>query len=405
MQEIERIQFSERLEKYKDKHIIKVITGIRRCGKSTLLKMFRNKLLKNGVQENQIIYLNFEDFDNYELLNPKNLHDYIKNHLVKDKMNYIFLDEIQNVKEFQRVIDSIFLNDNADIYITGSNAYLLSGELATLISGRYVTIEMLPLSFKEFFQTQKNLSRTEIYRLYVELSSFPYALNFLEDEKGTFERKAVLDYLSGVYSTIVLKDVVLREKISDTKMLESVVRFIFDSIGNPISSKKIADTMTSSGRKIDTKTVEKYLSALQESFIIYEAKRYDAKGKTYLKLLEKYYAADIGLRFLLLGQKANDVGHILENVVYLELIRRGYSVFVGKVDDTEIDFVAQNSQGNTYIQVSASVRDENTLKRELRPLQALNDNYPKILLTLDEDPDCDYNGIQKRNVLDWLLEY
>lgn len=405
MQEIERIQFSERLEKYKDKHIIKVITGIRRCGKSTLLKMFRNKLLKNGVQENQIIYLNFEDFDNYELLNPKNLHDYIKNHLVKDKMNYIFLDEIQNVKEFQRVIDSIFLNDNADIYITGSNAYLLSGELATLISGRYVTIEMLPLSFKEFFQTQKNLSRTEIYRLYVELSSFPYALNFLEDEKGTFERKAVLDYLSGVYSTIVLKDVVLREKISDTKMLESVVRFIFDSIGNPISSKKIADTMTSSGRKIDTKTVEKYLSALQESFIIYEAKRYDAKGKTYLKLLEKYYAADIGLRFLLLGQKANDVGHILENVVYLELIRRGYSVFVGKVDDTEIDFVAQNSQGNTYIQVSASVRDENTLKRELHPLQALNDNYPKILLTLDEDPDCDYNGIQKRNVLDWLLEY
>lgn len=405
MQEIERIQFSERLEKYKDKHIIKVITGIRRCGKSTLLKMFRNKLLKNGVQENQIIYLNFEDFDNYELLNPKNLHDYIKNHLVKDKMNYIFLDEIQNVKEFQRVIDSIFLNDNADIYITGSNAYLLSGELATLISGRYVTIEMLPLSFKEFFQTQKNLSRTEIYRLYVELSSFPYALNFLEDEKGTFERKAVLDYLSGVYSTIVLKDVVLREKISDTKMLECVVRFIFDSIGNPISSKKIADTMTSSGRKIDTKTVEKYLSALQESFIIYEAKRYDAKGKTYLKLLEKYYAADIGLRFLLLGQKANDVGHILENVVYLELIRRGYSVFVGKVDDTEIDFVAQNSQGNTYIQVSASVRDENTLKRELRPLQALNDNYPKILLTLDEDPDCDYNGIQKRNVLDWLLEY
>lgn len=405
MQEIERIQFSEPLEKYKDKHIIKVITGIRRCGKSTLLKMFRNKLLKNGVQENQIIYLNFEDFDNYELLNPKNLHDYIKNHLVKDKMNYIFLDEIQNVKEFQRVIDSIFLNDNADIYITGSNAYLLSGELATLLSGRYVTIEMLPLSFKEFFQTQKNLSRTEIYRLYVELSSFPYALNFLEDEKGTFERKAVLDYLSGVYSTIVLKDVVLREKISDTKMLESVVRFIFDSIGNPISSKKIADTMTSSGRKIDTKTVEKYLSALQESFIIYEAKRYDAKGKTYLKLLEKYYAADIGLRFLLLGQKANDVGHILENVVYLELIRRGYSVFVGKVDDTEIDFVAQNSLGNTYIQVSASVRDENTLKRELRPLQALNDNYPKILLTLDEDPDCDYNGIQKRNVLDWLLEY
>ena len=407
MKEINRAQFLERLEKYKDKQIIKVITGIRRCGKSTLLKIFKNQLLENGVSENQIIFLNFEDFDNFDLLNPKNLHDYIKNHLVAEKMNYIFLDEIQNVNEFQRVIDSIFLKENVDIYITGSNAYLLSGELSTLLSGRYVTIEMLPLSFKEFFESDflqnTNLSRSEIYKLYIELSSFPYALNFLEDKRGTFEKKSVLDYLSGVYSTIVLKDVVMREKISDTKMLESVIRFIFDSIGNPISSKKIADTMTSSGRKIDTKTVEKYLSALQASFVIYEAKRYDAKGKTYLKLLEKYYAADIGLRFLLLGQKANDVGHILENVIYLELIRRGYSVFVGKVDDAEIDFVAQNSQGNTYIQVAATVRDEKTLERELRPLQALSDNYPKLLLTLDDDPDCDYDGILRTNVLSWLL--
>ena len=283
--------------------------------------------------------------------------------------------------------------------MTGSNAYFLSSELATLLSGRYITIEMLPLSFREFADAQdSNLSLTEKYRLYVERSSFPYALNFGND------KKEIIDYLRGVYSTIVLKDVIFRYKITDAKMLESIVRFIFDSIGSPLSSKRIADTMTSSGRKIDSKTVEKYISALQNSFIIYEAKRYDVKGKENLKLLEKYYSVDIGLRFMLLGQRANDVGHILENIVYLELIRRGYQVYVGKVDDMEIDFVAQNSLGNTYIQVSASVRDENTLARELKPLKAIKDNYPKILLTLDEDPDGDYEGIIRKNALDWLME-
>ena len=400
MKDIERTEFLNKLKTYKDKQVIKVITGIRRCGKSTLMKMFMNYLLENGVDKNQIIFLNFEDFDNYELLNPQNLHSYIKKRLVSEKMTYVFLDEIQNVQDFQRVVDSLFLNPKIDIYMTGSNAYLLSGELATLLSGRYVTIEMLPLSFKEFVQalgTESNLSLSEKYKFYVQRSSFPYTLNLGEDINE------VLDYLNGIYSSIVLKDVISRFKITDTKMLESVIRFVFDNIGSSLSSKRIADTMTSSGRKIDVKTVEKYIKALQQSFIIYEAKRYDVKGKEYLKLMEKYYAVDIGLRFLLLGQKANDVGHILENVVYLELIRRGYKVFVGKVDDVEIDFVAQNYEGNLYIQVSATVRDKSTLERELKPLQIVKDNYPKLLLTLDDDPAVDFNGIKQINVLEWLL--
>lgn len=398
MSDILRLEFLEKLKTYKDKHIIKVITGVRRCGKSTLMKMFRNYLLENGISKEQIVFLNFEDFDNYELLNPKSLYEFLKNKIQKDKMTYIFFDEIQNVTDFQRVVDSLFLNEKIDIYITGSNAYLLSGELATLLSGRYITIEMLPLSFKEFASVQNpSLSLSEKYRLYVEQSSFPYTLN-LDGDKNE-----ILDYLGGVYSTIVLKDVVSRYKISDTKMLESVVRFIFDSIGSPVSTKKIADTMFSSGRKIDSKTIEKYISALQDCYIVYEAKRYDVKGKQCLKLLEKYYAVDIGLRYLLLGQKANDTGHILENVVYLELIRRGYKVYVGKIGDMEIDFVAQNQEGNTYIQVSASVRDENTLQRELRPLQLVRDSYPKLLLTLDDDPTADFDGIKKKNAIEWLM--
>lgn len=400
MRDIERTEFLNKLKAYKEKQIIKVITGIRRCGKSTLMKMFKDFLLTTGVKEEQIIFLNFEDFDNSELLDPKKLHSYVKEHLASGKMTYVFFDEIQNVQDFQKVVDSLFLNPQIDIYMTGSNAYFLSGELATLLSGRYITIEMLPLSFKEYVSAlgeDSKLSLSEKYKQYVQRSSFPYTLNLGDNIQE------VLDYLNGVYSTIVLKDVVSRFKITDTKMLESVVRFVFDNIGNPLSSKRIADTMTSSGRKIDVKTVEKYITALQESYIVYEAKRYDVKGKEYLKLMEKYYAVDIGLRFLLLGQKANDVGHILENVVYLELIRRGYKVFVGKVDDTEIDFVAQNHEGNTYIQVSATVRDENTLARELKPLEAVKDSYPKILLTLDDDPDVDFNGIKKINVLEWLL--
>lgn len=398
MSDIPRLEFLEKLKTYKNKHIIKVITEIRRCGKSTLMKMFRNYLLESGISSEKIVFLNFEDFDNYELLNPKSLYEFLKNKIQKDKMTYIFFDEIQNVTDFQQIVDSFFLNEKIDIYITGSNAYLLSGELVTLLSRRYITVEMLPLSFKEFASVQNpSLSLSEKYRLYFEQSSFPYTLKFDGD------KNEILDYLDGVYSAIVLKDVVSRYKISDTKMLESVVRFIFDSIGSPVSTKKIADTMVSSGRRIGSKTIEKYISALQDCYIAYDAKRYDVKGKQYLKLLEKYYAVDIGLRYLLLGQKANDTVHILENVVYLELIRRGCKVYVGKIGDMEIDFVAQNQEGNTYIQVSASVRDENTLQRELRPLQLVRDSHPKLLLTLDNDPTADFDGIKRMNAVEWLM--
>lgn len=398
MSDIPRLEFLEKLKTYKNKHIIKVITEIRRCGKSTLMKMFRNYLLESGISSEQIVFLNFENFDNYELLNPKSLYEFLKNKIQKNKMTYIFFDEIQNVTDFQQIVDSFFLNEKIDIYITGSNAYLLSGELVTLLSRRYITVEMLPLSFKEFASVQNpSLSLSEKYRLYFEQSSFPYTLKFDGD------KNEILDYLDGVYSAIVLKDVVSRYKISDTKMIESVVRFIFDSIGSPVSTKKIADTMVSSGRRIGSKTIKKYISALQDCYIVYDAKRYDVKGKQYLKLLEKYYAVDIGLRYLLLGQKANDTGHILENVVYLELIRRGCKVYVGKIGDMEIDFVAQNQEGNTYIQVSASVRDENTLQRELRPLQLVRDSHPKLLLTLDNDPTADFDGVKRMNAVEWLM--
>jgi predicted AAA+ superfamily ATPase len=389
-----------KLESYKDKHIIKVISGVRRCGKSTLLKMFRDSLLASGIEDSQTIFINFEDYDNRELLEPGNLHTFLKSRLCKGKMTYVFLDEIQNVKDFQRVVDSLFLDEKTDIYLTGSNAFLLSGELATLLSGRYIEIKMLPLSFAEFIEVNELESAllSQSYRRYVETSSFPYASAFGDN------KVEVHDYLRGVYSTIVLKDIIDRYKIADSKMLESVIRFVFDSIGSPLSVKKIADSLTSSGRKADPKTVEKYLSALLDSQIIYEAKRYDVKGKQQLKLQEKYYVVDIGMRATLLGQKGIDVGHILENIIYLELLRRGYEVFVGKAKETEIDFVAQNNLGNTYIQVAATVRDESTLARELRPLQALHDSYPKLILTLDDDPDADYEGIRKINALDWLLK-
>ncbi|MDD4007917.1 MAG: ATP-binding protein, partial [Sphaerochaetaceae bacterium] len=308
--------------------------------------------------------------------------------------------EIQNVKEFQRVVSSLFLDEMTDIFITGSNAFLLSGELATLLSGRYVEIRMLPLSLSEFIAVNEfeGVPLAQSYRRYIETSSFPYASAFGDN------KVEVHDYLMGVYSTIVLKDIITRFKIADSKMLESIIRFLFSIIGSPFSGKKIADYLTSAGRKADPKTIEKYISALQESQIIYEARRFDVKGKQQLKLQEKYYVVDIGMRAMLLGQKSFDVGHILENVIYLELLRRGYEVFVGKVEETEIDFVAQNNFGNTYIQVTATVRDENTLARELRPLQAISDSYPKLILTLDDDPDADYEGIRRINALDWIMQ-
>lgn len=395
---IQREEYLNKLIALKDKKIIKVVTGVRRCGKSKLLEMYREWLLEQGVEEERIVSINFEDLDFEDLTEYKKLHTYLKEHLVKDNMTYIFLDEIQNVEQFPKVVDSLYIKDNVDIYITGSNAHMLSSEIATLLSGRYIQIEMLPLSFKEYMISTGSMNDRGIkYVDYLQNSSFPYTLE-LEGKSDE-----IRSYLEGLYSTIVVKDIINHSKISEPMMLKSILKFIFDNIGNPLSSKKIADTMTSSGRRIDTRTVEKYLDALTESYIIYQAKRYNIKGKQYLKTLEKYYVVDIGLRLMLLGSKQIDAGRILENIVYLELLRRGYDVYVGKVDEFEVDFVAQNGKGTTYFQVALSVRDEKTLERELRSLRAIKDHYPKILLTMDDDPEVHYDGIRRINARDWLL--
>lgn len=393
-----RDEYLQTLKEFKDKDIIKIVTGIRRCGKSTLMQIFQGYLKESGVQADHIIAINFEDYDYEDLKQPRELYKYIKDRLVDDDMHYVFFDEIQNVEDFPKVVDSLNLKPNVDLYLTGSNAYMLSSEIATFLSGRYVEVKMLPLSFKEYVKAtgdEKELSLK--YQKYLKFSSFPYAM--MLDEK----EEVINQYLESIYSTVMLKDIISRKKITDVMMLESVIRFMFDNIGNLTSTKKISDTMTSDGRKVDVKTVEKYITALEESFVVYQAKRYDVKGKNYLKTLDKYYVVDIGLRYMLLGSRNADTGHILENIIYLELIRRGYKVYVGKVESEEVDFVAMNSKEIIYYQVAATVREESTLLRELRPLQKITDHYPKYIITLDEDPDADYDGIRRINALQFLL--
>lgn len=397
MERIERRDYLDKLIAFKDKKLIKVITGIRRCGKSTIMEIFRDLLLNNGVSPEQILYLNFEDYDNIELRNPLALHRYIKPLILPDKPTYIFFDEIQHVKDFPDIINSINLKPNVDLYVTGSNAYMLSNEIATLLSGRYVEIAMLPLSFKEYVEGcggSDNLEKA--YTNYITQSSFPYTL-------ALDRPKDITDYLNGVYNTVVMKDIISRKKIQDVMMLESVTRFVADNIGNMLSTKRIADIMTADGRKIDQKTVEKYLTSLCETFFVYEAKRYNVKGKQLLKTLGKYYLVDVGLRRMLLGGRSFDAGRLLENVVYLELLRRQKSVYIGKIDNLEVDFVAIDENDIVYYQVAATVRDEATLKRELSSLQQINDQYPKYILTLDEDPEADYDGIKRINALKWLM--
>lgn len=397
MKRIERATYLNKLIAFKDKNLIKVIIGIRRCGKSTIMEIYRDLLKEQGVSTDQIVYLNFEDYDNFELRNPKNLYAYIKPLLIEDKMNYLFFDEIQHVQDFPDIINSLNLKPNVDIYITGSNAYMLSSEIATLLSGRYIEIAMQPLSFKEYVDgTGEYDNLQKAYNDYITRSSFPYTLELNTNSE-------VSDYLTGLYNTIVVKDIMSRKRLPDVMMLESVIRFTADNIGNILSTKRIADIMTADGRKIDQKTVERYLNSLCETFFVYEAKRYNIKGKQLLKTLGKYYLVDIGLRRMLLGSRSFDAGRILENIVYLELLHRQKKVYVGKNDNLEVDFVAIDENNITYYQVAATVRDESTLKRELASLQQINDQYPKYILTLDDDPVADYDGIKRINALKWMM--
>ena len=400
MERIQRESYLSILKNFKDKQIIKVITGIRRCGKSTLLELFQDYLKENGVEEKQIVSINFENADYEELQDRKKLHEYIKSKLVKNKKTYIFLDEIQNVNEFERTVDSLFINKDVDLYITGSNAYLLSSELATLLTGRYIEIKMLPLSFKEYmsaFEDKTDISKK--FRNYLEVSSFPQAIELYNANPENINL-----FLDGIYNTILFKDVMQRKGIKDKSVLERVTKYLYDNIGNRSSMKSISDNIEGLERNNSYNTVSNYVEALLDSFMIYKANRYDIKGKEILKTQEKYYAVDIGLRYYILGQNSGrDMGHILENIVYLELLRRGYTVYIGKLEDLEIDFVAKNTKETIYYQVSLTTREEITLDRELTPLQKINDNYQKIILTMDDDLDADFDGIKKINVIDWLL--
>ncbi len=395
---IERKEYLQDLISFKDKHIIKVITGIRRCGKSTMFELYQDYLRESGVKDTQIIGINLEDGEFRMIKDAEKLYSYVADRLTPNQKNYVFLDEVQQASDFQKAVDWLYAKKDVDLYITGSNAFLLSGELATLLSGRYVEIKMLPLSLKEYASAYPQIvSAAELYMNYLVNSSFPGTLELTR-------KKDIRTYLEGIFNTILIKDIVTRKKIADSSMLISVIEFIFDNIGNICSATKISNFMTSAGRKISVPTVESYLQALRDSFIVYKASRYDLKGKQYLATGAKYYVADIGLRYYLLGSKPTDMGHILENIVFLELLRRGYEVHVGKIGDAEVDFIAVDDEGVEYYQVSQTVMEEKTLRRELFPLESIRDHNPKYLLTMDFIPLTSHNGIKQINVLDWLLK-
>lgn len=392
---IERKEYLDFLIKLKDKKIIKVVTGIRRCGKSTLFKLYREYLLKNGTNENQIISINFENPNEAKITDWMDLYNVIENKLLKDKMNYIFLDEIQIIPSFERIVNGLFIKENTDIYITGLNSYMLSGELATYLTGRYMQVHMLPLSYKEYFSTTDEKNELKIYQNYIENGGFPYLINLQND------KNLIRNYLDGIYNTVLMKDVISRNNIKDVMILDSIIKFIFDNIGQLVSTNKISNTLNSNNRKNSVNTVESYLSNLMDSYIIYKVSRYDIKGKEYLKTGDKYYLCDLGLRNYLLGE-IRDAGSILENIIFLELKRLNYEIYIGKLEDKEVDFVIKDNDGIKYIQVSLSVREENTLKRELEVLESIRDNYPKYIITLDYDTN-NYNGIKQISAIDFLL--
>lgn len=397
---IERQEYLKQLISFKDKDLIKIITGVRRCGKSTLFDIYIEYLKEKGISDKQIIKINLENPD-MSFNNYMDLYNYVKGKLNEGEKNYVFIDEVQNIENFQKAVDGLYIDKNIDLYITGSNAYLLSGELATLLSGRYVEIKMLPLSFKEYLSVfGENIDKQEKLLDYFKYGSLPQTVELFKTNPDLIN-----SYLDGVFSTVIYKDIMIRNNINNKLILESVLKYIFSNIGSQISTKKISDTLTSMNRATSNHTVENYISAFLEAFLLYKVDRFDVKGKNVLSSGYKYYIVDLGLRSYLLGKKSGqDMGHILENVVYLELLRRGYKVYTGKVEDLEIDFVAENKNGLVYYQVALTTREEKTLERELKPLQKTGDFYPKYLLTMDRDLETDYDGIRKINVIDWLLD-
>ncbi len=404
---VERVEYMNALKKWQNEKIIKVITGIRRCGKSTLLNMFQQRLLSEGVQAEQIISINFEALEYETLTDYKALYQHIIGRLQPDRMNYIFLDEIQMVADYQKAVDSLYIRDNVDLYITGSNAYLLSGELATLLSGRYVEINMLPLSFKEYSALQSDGDQEQRFAAYLRYGAMPYvaSMNDVEDKADT--------YLEGIYNTIIVKDIELRQsrkeanpnkrKITDLMLLRNIARFLANAIGSPISVKSIADYITSSGRKTSPNTIDDYIDALIEPYLFYPAERFDVAGKQLLKQNRKLYIVDLGLRRHLVSRQQYDLGFSLENVVFFELLRQGYHVNIGKVGQKEVDFIASRGDDRFYYQVTASLMEPTTFEREITPLRAIHDNYPKAILTLDRFTLGNYEGIQVLHAMDWLL--
>lgn len=394
--------YLNQLIQFKDKKLIKVITGLRRSGKSTLLSLFENHLISSGINEKQIIRMNFESFVFDDITNYKELHAYIKERIIDStKKHYILLDEVQQVSSWEKVINAFLIDANVDIYITGSNAYLLSSELSTFLSGRFVEIKMQPLSFKEyldFLELDEGMTRKEAFNQYLQYGGLPTVVELL-DNKDTIGL-----FLEGIYNTVLMKDVIERNGVRDAALLESILKFIAANIGSIVSTKKISDYLTSSGRKTTSDTIDNYLKMLENAFIIYKANRYDLKGKMFLKTLEKYYIVDIGMRNRLTGLSNTDYGHILENIVYLELLRRGYEVTIGKIGALEVDFVAKKTNETIYYQVSATIMDEKTRDRELKSLKTIQDNYPKYVLTMDETIFNDYEGIKVKNIIDFLVE-
>lgn len=402
---VKRIEYLRRLQEWKDDQVIKVVTGIHRCGKSTLLSQYQEYLLESGVKEKQIISINFEELEYEELTDYKKLYEYIKERLCKEKTTYIFLDEVQKVPSYEKVVDSLYAKKGADIYITGSNAYMLSGDLATLLTGRYVEISMLPLSFKEYCE-QTGQTAERGFADYMKNGGMPYVAAMQKtDEK-------ISTYLEGIYNTVIIKDIEdrqirkeydpLKRKITDIVLLKSIARFLSSTIGSPISVRSVTDYLVSSGRKVSANTVNDYMEALAEAFIFYPVERFDIAGKQLLKSNKKWYMVDLGLRNYVLPRKNYDLGFSIENIVYFELIRRNYRVNIGKYGNTEVDFVAQYHGGLTYYQVTADMTSESTFEREMRPLREIKDNYEKIVLTLERYTPGNYDGIKVINVIDWL---